>query len=300
VIGRREFLLAGGMFVATSILRDGLAHAGDGPGNPPVPGAGFRTITYNVQGCTGWPNRRRNAARLAAALPEMPARVAAELARYKPDVITLVEAPGEDKVAAIAGGLDMRYVYYPHEFGGALLTRGRILESKDRPRKPAAANAASEKDSSWAEDLFTRHFGRAVLDVSIGELVVYSAHLHPDSKSIRAREIAAILEVMAKDLEANRSLLVQGDFNHIPEWPEYRQWAGAGLRDAFATKGAGDPGTWSASKPSVRLDYIWTHGPVAERLVECRVLFEGAFRVDPSDPTAFALSDHLPVMAAFA
>jgi hypothetical protein len=38
---------------------------------------------------------------------------------------------------------------------------------------------------------------------------------------------------------------------------------------------------------------------VAARLSECRVLYEGAFRTWPDDARSFALSDHLPVMAAF-
>ncbi len=39
---------------------------------------------------------------------------------------------------------------------------------------------------------------------------------------------------------------------------------------------------------------------LAERLRECRVLYEGAFRTNPDDPRSFALSDHIPVMASFA
>jgi exonuclease III len=73
----------------------------------------------------------------------------------------------------------------------------------------------------------------------------------------------------------------------------------AGFSDAFAAKGTGQPHTARTSKPATRIDYVMALGPIATRLTECRVLFEGAFRLNPDDPTSFALSDHLPVMAIF-
>ena len=51
--------------------------------------------------------------------------------------------------------------------------------------------------------------------------------------------------------------------------------------------------------PNRRIDYIWSKGPLADRLTECRVLFEGAFRTNPDDPKSFAVSDHIPVLAVF-
>ena len=40
-------------------------------------------------------------------------------------------------------------------------------------------------------------------------------------------------------------------------------------------------------------------GPIADRVVESRPLFEGAYRLNTADPDAFALSDHLPQLAVF-
>lgn len=71
------------------------------------------------------------------------------------------------------------------------------------------------------------------------------------------------------------------------------------MTDSFAAKGVGALFTYTSPKPAVRIDYIWVGGSLAGRLREARVLNEGAFRVDPADPTSFALSDHLPVTAVF-
>jgi hypothetical protein len=40
-------------------------------------------------------------------------------------------------------------------------------------------------------------------------------------------------------------------------------------------------------------------GPIAERIIESRPLFEGAFRLNIGDKESFALSDHLPQLAVF-
>ena len=288
MICRRGFLKAGGAIAASLLAK----HA-TGEEDVAAPTPGFRTITYNVYGCQGWPKKRQNRARLAAARPQMPTRLALELALYEPDVVTLVEAPDEGAVAAIAEQLNMGHAYYtsPEGFPGAVLTHHKIVESANCPLKGGASRPA---------DLLTRHFGRAVIATSRGELTVYSAHLHPINKETRMREIAAILATMEEDLGSNRSVLLQGDLNHTPDFPGYQHWIRAGLIDAFAAKGIGEKGTSHSAKPSRRIDYIWLHGPLARGLAECRVLFEGAFRLHVDDPEAFALSDHLPVMATFA
>jgi len=108
-----------------------------------------------------------------------------------------------------------------------------------------------------------------------------------------------MLKVMAADIRADRSMLLQGDLNHQPDGPEYRRWIDAGLVDTFAAKGIGQPYTIPADNVQARIDYIWAHGPIARRLTECRVLYEGAFRTNPDDPGSVALSDHVPVMATF-
>ncbi|MHC4200159.1 MAG: endonuclease/exonuclease/phosphatase family protein [Planctomycetota bacterium] len=259
---------------------------------------GLTAITFNVRSFEGLAGDDRRLAR-AIDLGQMPDRFALELALYDPDVVCMQEAHHEELVARAADRLGMGYVYFPGNevygswttgISGAVITRFAVLSSENLPLV------------SWKErpgELFTRHFGRAVLRTDDGELSVFSAHLHPGNTRIRLAEIDEILKVMAPELEDGRSVLVMGDLNHRPGTEEYDRWARSGLKDSFAACGRGQPLTYPSDVPTERIDYIWCHGPVAARLSECRVLYEGAFRTWPGDARSFALSDHLPVMAAF-
>lgn len=282
-VTRRAFLAVAG---ATLALQDAPSVSGPGPGAP----TRLCTIAYNVYGFDGWPENRANRERLQAARSQMPARIALELALHAPDIVTLSEAGSEASVAAVAQALNMRHVYFDGGFPGACLSCFPILES--------ANHSLPSKDIDAAEP-FTRHAGRAVLDAPGGPLIVFSVHLHPISREIRLREIAQIRTWIQADLDADTPLLVQGDLNHAPDSPEYAAWREAGLMDAFAMRGVGGEGTVRSNNPTMRIDYIWAHGPLAQRLRQSRTLFEGAFRVNPDDPASFALSDHLPVMAEF-
>ncbi len=225
-------------------------------------------------------------------------RLAMELELYEPDILTLQEATPKELVIELAKEMNMNYVFFPsqwsekdwpHGYPGALMTRFEIIESQNCPL------VNYEK---CPEDIFTRHFGRAVIAVGNEELVVLSAHLLPrnreNSADVHEREIKEILAVADKDRKSGRSILVQGDFNHGPDGFEYKMWTEAGLIDAFTAKG-----TPSSDRPRRRIDYIWVDGPIAARLKRCRFLFEGSFRRNPEDPVSFALSDHIPVFAVF-
>jgi endonuclease/exonuclease/phosphatase family metal-dependent hydrolase len=131
------------------------------------------------------------------------------------------------------------------------------------------------------------------------ELALYSAHLHPSDAAIREREVTEILRVLEPVMASGRSVLFQGDLNHAPDGPEYARWVDAGLVDALAAMDNGAQRTFSSVKPEIRIDYVWASGPIAKRLTECRVLFEGNFRTNLDDPTSIALSDHVPVLARF-
>jgi endonuclease/exonuclease/phosphatase family metal-dependent hydrolase len=253
---------------------------------------GLRTITYNILKGHGFSETAEGKRALQAAAPQIPQRLALELALYQPDVVSFQEAPPEKVVAAIAKELQMNHAFFAGGWNGAVLSRFEIIDPRNCPL------------TSWGQrppDLFTRHWGRATLRAHGRDIAFFSAHLHPSDAAVRKREVSEVLKVMAGNLEKGEPVLFQGDLNHPPTGPEYPRWTGAGLVDLFSKlQEPGSPkNSFSSYQPAKRIDYIWVSEPLARRAKECRILYERAFRPNPDDPRSFALSDHLPVMAGF-
>ncbi len=271
---------------------------------PPKPGGvektdELRVIAYNILKCTGWP-ADGGLARRAVERGQIAKRIALELALYDPHVVTFSESPDEKLTREIAEQLGMHHVRFPsgEDWPGTLLSKFEVLESRNAPVVSGTRPA----------DLFTRHWGRAVLKLPSGQpLVVHSAHLYPgQDPAIRLREINAMLAAMQSDLESGKSLILMGDLNHTPDGPEYAKWREASLVDTFAAVGARDATpanpegkTFAADQPRVRIDYVWCAGPLTKAIKESRSLWEGAFRTNPADMQSFALSDHVPQFAMF-
>jgi len=285
-IDRRKFFVTGAGLLGSTLLAPRLhSQAATRAGN----GAGLCTITYNVFATNGYPETEANRELLRRARPQMVQRLAHELALYDADVITFQESPAEEVVAAIARAMGYRHTYFPGGFPGAVLTRFNIVESRNCPLVEGERPA----------DLFTRHWGQAVLERNGRPLVVYSAHLHPSNAEVRAREVTAVLAVMAEDIVGEVPMLFQGDLNHRQDEPEYARWQAAGLVDLLAADGATRQLTFPSTVPEKCIDFIWANAALARRRASARVLFEGAFRTNPVDERSFALSDHLPVLAEF-
>jgi len=251
----------------------------------------LRVIAYNIYVAKGWPDNRP-LAKKAVQKKQMARRLANELALYEPDIINFSESPSEAITKEIAEYLGMNHVRFPSggSWPGTLLSKFQITDSANVP-------LGYERP----KELFTRHWGMGTIELPGGEsLVVHSAHLHPaPDPTIRLKEVRAMLAAMKADLAAGRSMLLIGDLNHRPDTEEYRLWLDAGWVDTFAKVGKGDGLTIKADRPEKRIDYVLAAGPIASRIVESRPLFEGAFRVNPTDENGFALSDHLPQFAAF-
>lgn len=281
-INRRTFLASG--FAATGALALSQQDRSKPPPRPPL-----LTMSYNILACRGFPTNSVTKPFLQRARRTMTRRFAIELGLYWPDVITFQESPRQTMVAEIAKYMDYKYAYFKSYFGGTVMTRHEIVSHKNCPLVKGPRPKA----------LFTRHWGRAVLRVDGEDIVLYSAHLHPSKTDVRAAEVTAMLAVMKQELGQGRSLLFQGDLNHTPDGPEYARWTDAGWIDTFARKGEGKGLTIPSTKPIKRIDYVFAHGPIAERLQSFQVLFEGPFRTNPDDRRSFALSDHIPVVARF-
>lgn len=274
----------------------------------------LRTITYNVfNGCIGYvgingraltQNARSTLVSLARDQGQIPKRMVLELALYKPDIINFTESPGEDIVAEMAEMLNFNYTFFPGSrdgkggFPGSILTSLEIISSQNRPFV----------DDSNPEELFTRHWGKALLRLPDNKTVsVHTAHLWPFKKEendtrIRMNEIDALLASIKNDLDNNAgSVLLQGDLNHSPDMPEYKHLNTGLLKDAFAEAGTenGFGYTYDSIHPAKRIDFIYAGGELSNNIKNCEVLNQGSFRMDINDPKGFALSDHLPVMADF-
>jgi endonuclease/exonuclease/phosphatase family metal-dependent hydrolase len=251
--------------------------------------ANFRSVSLvNAQGCPRFESGETTLARIRE---QLPLRIALELGLYRPDIITMAEATGKDKVKQIADYLGMNYVYFPGngKWAGTVITRYKILESQQNP----------VVDGNCPAGLFTRHWIRAVLQAGDSNIIVHSIHLHPVDEQIRIREINEVIKVVKKDIQAGYSVLVQGDFNLRNTDPEYRLWIDAGLTDTFVEKGIGEKYSYTSHCPQKRIDYIWTAGPIQKNIAEHRILREGSFALHPDSLSDVILSDHLPVIAVF-
>lgn len=258
----------------------------------------LRTVSYNVLAFRGFPETDVTRSRLEASCGTHPELTAEALKAFAPDLVTLQEAPPEELVARFAASLGMGYAYfpggwkgdktYPGGFPGAIVTRFDIVSSENRP------SAGKAHD----ETLFTRHLGRAELSTPFGRLHVVSAHFHAQKQEIRMLEAAAIIALITK-LRETGPVLLQGDLNHRPDAPEYKLWVEAGLIDIGARQGIGDQPTAPSIRPRGRIDYIWATPELAEKARHAEVLDKPPFIPDPNDPSSYALSDHLPVLAAF-
>ena len=257
----------------------------------------MRAICYNIYMCRGWPQQEEASKEVRNIVT--PDLYAEALGKYNPDVITFSEVPSDSIVQAIAEPLGMQVVLFdsPEKAYGALLTRFEVLESKNCPL------CCGERP----EELFTRYWGRAVLDTGEEELVVHSAHLFPNAQSsMHSKEVGEVIKVTQDDMESGRSVLLQGDLNHEPEDRAYERWRETGLVDTFAAAGTGPGETCGDVKRDPqkdrldqRIDYIFACGPIVQHLRECRILSDPPFRVGPSASKSWALSDHSPVMATF-
>ncbi|TWT67552.1 endonuclease/exonuclease/phosphatase family protein [Allorhodopirellula solitaria] len=252
----------------------------------------LRVIAYNIFGLRGWPHDRPRAQQ-AVTQRQMARRLAMELALHQPDIVNFSESPREELTKEVAEILGMNHVRFPSggNWPGTLLSKTQVNESQNVPVQ-----------GGRPKELFTRHWGRATITLPGEEnLIVHSAHLYPTREpTVRLKEIRAMIESMKPDIDAGRSMLLIGDLNHGPDTEEYRLWMDAGWVDTFSAAGEGDGLTFLADVPDRRIDYIMACGPIADRVLESKPLFEGNFRLNVDDATSFALSDHLPQAAVFA
>ena len=116
----------------------------------------LRVIAYNIYKCKGWPENRP-LAKQAVAKAQMAKRLAMELALHEPDIINFSESPSEELTKEVAELLGMNHVRFPSggNWPGTLLSRYEVIDSQNAPL-----------DGERPKELFTRHWGRAVIKTS--------------------------------------------------------------------------------------------------------------------------------------
>ena len=278
--------------------------ASDTPSDTPP---SFKIMAYNIHGA-GPVSRGDDGKKLLRDYRNnrrMPEIFAAEFAKLHLDAITLEEAESKQFVAELARKLGWNYAYFP---GGwqdpdhgwpegiptAILTPHKIIEQ---------TNCPLVTHETRPKDLFTRGYGRAVIDTGHEKLTLIVAHLLPswtNTTHIRLGEISEILALAQKERAAGRSVLIGGDMNHRPDTPEYKAWMDGKLLDTLAAKGHRDVLTCPTQKPEERIDYIFALGPITQRLLQADALTIPPFAMPAGDSASYALSDHLPVFAEFA
>lgn len=170
---------------------------------------------------------------------------------------TLPGIPGfPDTPAMLAEGTDGEIIFGKAislgegmEYGNALLTKHRIIESETVP--------IPDPGEDEREDCFeSRCVIRALLDVDGKEVTVLSTHF---GLSAAERENAADT-VLALAEKAKTPVILMGDLNTEPDDPIYGKLCGA-FTDAAAALGC-EEDTFPSDKPEKRIDYIFLRGCV--------------------------------------
>jgi endonuclease/exonuclease/phosphatase family metal-dependent hydrolase len=221
--------------------------------------------------------------------PQRQARIIAEMGALRPDVVLLQEVlqkPGlENQAVSLARGLGMPHVHFAsvdsvgraQRFGNAILSRHAFTETSQLTLAPL--------------DVY-RVAAYARIEVGGRPVRLYTVHLHnpPDvhGAGARAMELVHLLDYMQRT-GGDAPLVLGGDFNAEPHWPEmgilrgFRDLGGAGI--TFGPAWYGFPGR--------RIDYLFDAADPRLEPVQAGVA------LDRPDAQGRTPSDHHAVYARF-
>jgi len=233
----------------------GCSAVGGGAGRPAAPADGrfpIRVVSYNI-----------HAGKDAAGQPNLE-RVAALLDSLRADVVLLQEVDrgttrsgGVDQLAELErltgfnGAFGRSLDFQGGEYGIALLSRWPI---EDVTVVPLAVTPPQERSGGSHEPRVALH---GVIATPAGALHVVNTHLDPSGQGTwRRQELVALMAHLRRRVPRDARLLIGGDLNSRPESDEVAA-LGLALTDAWAACGAGDGGTFPASAPDRRIDYLF-------------------------------------------
>lgn len=210
-------------------------------------------------------------------------RVASLIAETQADIVLLQEV---DRKTARSGGVDHLDVlmkrtamhgafgksldYQGGEYGIAVLSRWpvttrRVVPLRVDPPQPRAGGSVEP---------------RVALIVETNGRTIVNTHLDASRQdTFRLQEATELLRALPRNAFAG------GDFNAEPDSAVHARLTAAGLRDAWAVCGEGDPLTFPAARPVKRIDYLFL--PPGGTCTEAKVLASDA-------------SDHRPLLVVLA
>jgi exodeoxyribonuclease-3 len=243
----------------------------------------FRLLTYNI--------RRGGVGRIEA--------LARVIAACRPDIVLLQEASVPAVVEAIAARAGLR------EWGAF---PGRSLAYISR--EPVAT-------AIWRRPRFSRHAFNEIVPAG-GRVRLFGVHLSAVHAAWTERRRLFELRSLLRSVQQHQDgfHLLAGDFNTLApgedldlrqlpprlrpfvwlsggriRWRTVQTVLDNGYIDSFRALHPDDPGaTMPASRPHVRLDYVFVPRAFRDRLLRCDVVRD--------DPARIA-SDHFPVVADF-
>ena len=242
----------------------------------------MRVLTHNVYWFQGnppvWGTEQVKAA------PEIVEQLAKLYRDARADVMCLQEVHSDDPCRRIAERLGVSTLLRVPggsrpEYGGAVLPRGDV-ELRDLTR--------SERFVHERIHMRARvRWNGTPLEIAV--LHLPSNRYAPDPAAAERARIAELDRVFSA---SPNPLIVLGDLNSTPDAELYRYMLLRGFVDAATASGA-------AERPN-RIDYIWLHETIADRLVAYEVLDSGLFRRTQPDGSVRALSDHPPLLVELA
>ena len=249
-------------------------HAGRGTFLP-------RFLSYNVRRCLGMDGMLS------------PARIAAVIAEYRPDIVALQEldvrrirSDSIDQAHEIARELDMRHVYFnaalrvmEEEYGDAVLTMlpSRLVKAGPLPglsHRPAL----EPRGALWA-----------AVEVDGVELQVINTHLGLGRAERLAQAEALLGEEWLGHPHCRNPAILLGDFNSLPSGRDYKRRASR-LRDAqvIAPAKGRAQATFPSLLPMLRIDHVFVSRGI--KVLDARRI---------GSPLARVASDHLPLLVDF-
>lgn len=195
-----------------------------------------------------------------------------------PDVVLLqevsrgwVQGGGADMATWLAQRLGMRPAFAPaadRQFGNAILTRGEL---SDVAALELPYGAGPQRRSAVSADV-------ALPALTLRVTSVHLQHREENTPT-RLDQLRTLL-----DAERDRSVVVGGDLNAEPGWPEIDLVTGAGFLSAVDEAGDPDALTSPSTDPQHRIDWVFVRGDGPARVTVAEVL------------TGTTASDHLPIV----